>query len=138
MQYLLPKNNVLPKYLYYVVKYMHLEKYYSGATIPHIYYEDYKNEEFDYVPLNRQTQIIEILDNIENTIFMQKCQIEKFDKLIKARFIEMFGIYPANEKGWNDEKIKNIVSEVRYGSSRPTVEDSRYLLTAYKKGATVK
>ena len=37
MQYLLPKDNVLPKYLYYVVKYMHLEKYFTGATIPHIY-----------------------------------------------------------------------------------------------------
>ena len=36
MQYLLPKNNVLPEYLYYVVSYMHLEKYFTGATIPHI------------------------------------------------------------------------------------------------------
>lgn len=38
MQYLLPKENVLPEYLYYVVRYMHLEKYFTGATIPHIYY----------------------------------------------------------------------------------------------------
>ena len=36
MQYLLPKANILPEYLYYVVKHMHLEKYYTGATIPHI------------------------------------------------------------------------------------------------------
>lgn len=36
MQYLLPKNNVLPEYLYYVVRFMHLEKYFTGATIPHI------------------------------------------------------------------------------------------------------
>lgn len=27
MQYLLPKDNILPKYLFYVVKYMNLEKY---------------------------------------------------------------------------------------------------------------
>lgn len=38
MQYLLPKENVLPEYLCYVVKYMHLEKYFTGATIPHIYF----------------------------------------------------------------------------------------------------
>ena len=44
MQYLLPKNNVLPEYLYYVVRYMHLEKYFTGATIPHIYFKNYKNE----------------------------------------------------------------------------------------------
>ena len=43
MQYLIPKKNVLPEYLFYVVSYMHLEKYYTGATIPHIYFKDYKN-----------------------------------------------------------------------------------------------
>ena len=42
MQYLLPKENVLPEYLFYVVSYMHLEKYFTGATIPHIYFKDYK------------------------------------------------------------------------------------------------
>ena len=26
---------------------MHLEKYFTGATIPHIYFKDYKNEEFN-------------------------------------------------------------------------------------------
>lgn len=46
MQYLLPKENILPEYLYYVVSYMNLSKYYSGATIPHIYFKDYKNEKF--------------------------------------------------------------------------------------------
>ena len=30
MQYLLPKENVLPEYLRYVVQHMHLEKYFSG------------------------------------------------------------------------------------------------------------
>ena len=44
MQYLLPKDNVLPEYLCYVVRHMHLEKYFTGATIPHIYFRDYKNE----------------------------------------------------------------------------------------------
>ena len=43
MQYLLPKDNILPKYRFYVVKYMNLEKYFTGATIPHIYFKDYKN-----------------------------------------------------------------------------------------------
>ena len=33
MQYLIPKNCIESEYLYYVVKYMHLEKYFSGATM---------------------------------------------------------------------------------------------------------
>ena len=43
MQYLLPKENILPEYLCYVVRYMKLEKYFSGATIPHIYFKNYGN-----------------------------------------------------------------------------------------------
>ena len=44
MQCLLPKDGVLPEYLCYAVQHMGLEKYFSGSTIPHIYFKDYKNE----------------------------------------------------------------------------------------------
>ena len=45
--------------LYYVVKYMHLEKYFTGATIPHIYFKDYKNETFNSKRLSiRQKEIV--------------------------------------------------------------------------------
>ena len=64
MQYLIPKDNVLPEYLYYVVKAKHLEKYFSGATIPHIYFKDYKNEQFDLVSFEEQREIINRLKKI--------------------------------------------------------------------------
>ena len=91
MQYLLPKDNVLPKYLFYVVSYMHLEKYYTGATIPHIYFKDYKNEEFNLDLLERQAEIVEILEKCEKIIEKRKQEIQLLDQLIKARFVEMFG-----------------------------------------------
>lgn len=65
MQYLLPKDNILPAYLYYVIKARHLEKYFSGATIPHIYFKDYKNEQFDLVNFEKQKQIVHKLKVIE-------------------------------------------------------------------------
>ena len=91
MQYLLPKDNVLPKYLFYVVSYMHLEKYYTGATIPHIYFKDYKNEEFNLDLLERQAEIVEILEKCEKIIEKRKQEIQLLDDLIKARFVELFG-----------------------------------------------
>ena len=90
MQYLLPKDNVLPKYLYYVVGHMHLEKYFSGATIPHIYFKDYKSEEFNYDSLDKQKNIVEILGRCEKVISARKRELELLDSLIKARFVEMF------------------------------------------------
>ena len=91
MQYLLPKNNVIPKYLYYVIRYMHLEKYYTGATIPHIYYKDYKNEQFNLASLEKQERVVEVLEKCEKIINNRRSEIGKLDELIKARFVEMFG-----------------------------------------------
>ena len=91
MQYLIPKGNVMPEYLYYVVKHMRLQKYYTGATIPHIYFKDYQNEEFNLADSIKQREIVKVLKNVDNTIRYQEIEINKFDELIKARFIEMFG-----------------------------------------------
>lgn len=38
----------------------------------------------------------------------------------------MFGDPIVNEKHWNVKKVGDIVSEVRYGTSRPAVENGRY------------
>ena len=126
MQYLLPKKNVLPEYLCYVVRYMHLEKYFSGATIPHIYFRDYKSEEFNLVPVDYQEEIVATLGKIEAIVAARQRQLQKLDELVKARFVEMFGIYPANPKGWETGTIRDVVSDVRYGSSRPAVDGGKY------------
>lgn len=91
MQYLIPKDNILPEYLYYVVRYMHLEKYFTGATIPHIYFKDYKNEKFKFSSLEEQRKIVNILSKAEKIINLWQAELEKLDVLIKARFLEMFG-----------------------------------------------
>ena len=91
MQYLLPKGNILPEYLYYVVSYMHLEKYYTGTTIPHIYFKDYKNEKFNLDLIQNQKRIVDILGKCEMIIRLRTRELESLDNLIKARFVEMFG-----------------------------------------------
>ena len=91
MQYLLPKDNVLPEYLCYVVRHMHLEKYFTGATIPHIYFRDYKNEKFNLDSLDKQAKIVEVLKKAESVILKRRQQLTELDNLIKARFVEMFG-----------------------------------------------
>ena len=126
MQYLLPKDNVMPEYLYYVVRHMHLEKYFTGATIPHIYFRDYKNEKFNLDSLDKQAEIVKILEKTELVILKRRQQLAELDNLIKARFVEMFGIYPANPKGWETGTIRDVVSDVRYGSSRPAVDGGKY------------
>lgn len=98
MQYLIPKENVLPEYLFYVVSYMHLEKYFTGATIPHIYFKDYKNEEFNLDSIEKQAEIVDVLGRCQQVIEKRKQELTALDDLIKARFIEMFGDVQHEEK----------------------------------------
>ena len=110
MQYLLPKDNVLPEYLYYVVRHMHLEKYFTGATIPHIYFRDYKSEEFNLDSLDKQEEIVEILGMVESIIQKRKQQLAELDNLVKARFVEMFGDIIRNDKGWPQRVFSEIAT----------------------------
>lgn len=118
MQYLIPKDNVQPEYLYYVVKAKHLEKYLSGATIPHIYFKDYKNEQFDLVSFEKQRDIINRLKKIEIIIDSLSKILVLLDELVRARFVEMFGDPVDNPMNWKKKKLKDIVTEdctISYG-----------------------
>ena len=117
MQYLIPKDNVLPEYLYYVVKAKHLEKYFSGATIPHIYFKDYKNEQFDLVSFEEQRVIINRLKKIEIIIDNLSKNLLLLDELVRARFVEMFGDPVTNDMLWNTDVLKDICTKIGSGST---------------------
>ena len=109
MQYLLPKDNVLPEYLCYVVRYMHLEKYFTGATIPHIYFKDYKNEEFNLASLDRQREIVECLGKCEKVIASRQQELQLLDDFTKARFVGMFGDPIRNTQNRPTTEFINVV-----------------------------
>lgn len=82
-----------------------------------------------HVPLpsaDEQYAVVLMLDKITSIIVTRQKQLQKLDELVKARFVEMFGIYPANPKGWETGTIRDVVSDVRYGSSRPAVDGGKY------------
>lgn len=141
MQYLIPKENVIPEYLYYVVSYMHLEKYFTGATIPHIYYKDYKNEKFNLDPLDRQKTIVDTLGKCEAVIKARKRELELMDILIKARFVEMFGDPIINSFGIDTKSMTDVceIIDGDRGKNYPTADefsDEGYCLFLNAKNVT--
>lgn len=117
MQYLIPKKNVLPEYLFYVVSYMHLEKYYTGATIPHIYFKDYKNEEFNLDNIEKQLEIIDVLGRCKKVIEARKQELVELDSLTKARFVELFGDPVANPMHWPVKRLKELAIQINSGNT---------------------
>lgn len=78
------------------------------------------------ISLEKQLQYATVLEKVYGIIQARKLELQKLDVLIKARFIEMFGVYPDNPMGWEICTIRDIVKDVRYGSSRPAVDGGRY------------
>ena len=133
MQYLIPKKNVLPEYLFYVVSYMHLEKYYTGATIPHIYFKDYKNEEFNLDNIEKQLEIIEVLGRCKKVIEARKQELVKLDRLTKARFVEMFGTLDTPTQAFEKATLKELCNKItdgKHGGCKSEVGTERYFVGA--------
>lgn len=133
MQYLIPKKNVLPEYLFYVVSYMHLEKYYTGATIPHIYFKDYKNEEFNLDNIEKQLEIIEVLGRCKKVIEARKQELVELDRLTKARFVEMFGTLDIPTQAFEKATLKELCNKItdgKHGGCKSEVGTERYFVGA--------
>ena len=57
------------------------------------------------------------MDYLESIIRKRREQLLFLDKLIKARFVEMFGNPVANEKGWNVDLCKNLTTKIGSGAT---------------------
>ena len=109
------------RYLYYALR---------NVKIPDTGYNRHfkwlKEAQICYPSAERQSQIVSILDGISSIIGCYEQQLQKLDELVKARFVELFGAYPHNPMGWKTGTIRDVVTDVRYGSSRPAVDGGKY------------
>ena len=111
MQYILPNEGVNVHYLAFAMEHMNLAKYFSGATIPHIYFKDYGKEKLLERTEKEQKSIAEILSKMDSLISLRKQQLAKLDELVKARFVEMFGDPDQNPKGWPLVSVTEIIRD---------------------------
>lgn len=114
IQYIFPKENVDLKYLYYLIKYLDLGKSNTGATIPHIYFKDYKKRKVKVREYGEQKHIGQILELIDSHLSAYKTVLEQYDLLIKSRFVELFGDVVLNTLNWPLVKL-SAIAEYRIG-----------------------
>lgn len=121
---------VSKKYLYWYLNSQYFQRFISNVGSRAAQAGFNKNDlgaaQIPLVDKERQEEICEVLEKANKLISLRKQQLAKLDELIKARFVEMFGTFPANPFRWSTGKIQDVVSDVRYGSSRPAVEGGKY------------
>lgn len=113
-------------YFYYFMCNVDLQNYCESTTVPSVRKTRIAEIEIPLPPLAEQRRIAAVLDKVSGLIAKRWEQLRKLDELVKARFVEMFGDPVSNPKGWNKGTIRDVVSEVKYGTSRPAVDGGTY------------
>lgn len=132
MQYILPNEGVNVHYLAFAMEHMNLAKYFSGATIPHIYFKDYGKEKLLERTEKEQKSIAEILSKMDSLISLRKQQIAKLDELVKARFVEMFGNSKLNPNNFPCNSLSEYIVFLTSGSrgwSQYFTDSGEYFIT---------
>ena len=69
-----------------------------------------------YVPsINRQKEIVSVLDKVDAMLERYKTQFKRLDDLVKSRFVEMFGEPETNPYGWRKTTVGDVCSSVVRG-----------------------
>ena len=116
MQYIIPDDTVDISYLAYAMEHMNLSKYFTGATIPHIYFKDYQKEELPLPCLDEQRKIAAVLDKVSDLIAKRQQQLDKLNEIVKSRFIEMFGNPKSNPNSYPISQLSEHIKFLTSGS----------------------
>lgn len=116
LQALLPKDEVSCEYLYEVVRSLELGVGFTGSTIPHIYFKDYKNRTVVIYEKEQQTKITTLFTTLKNVVELHKCAISFYDELVKSRFMEMFGD-PVDGSDWERVSLGVLCNKLGSGAT---------------------
>ena len=91
-------STVSERYLYYALR--NCKPASSGTSIPQLTVPDIKKNEIELYSLSVQETIADKLDAVGRVIELRQQQLQKLDDLVKARFIELFGMPGTDAFGW--------------------------------------
>jgi type I restriction enzyme S subunit len=120
LQYILPNEGIDLDYLNYSLMSIDFKKYVAGAAIPHIYFKDYKNEPFLWMPLSEQQQIVSVLNEAFAAIAKAKANAEQNLKNAKELFESYLqGVFENKGEGWEEKTLGEVTIIQRGSSPRP-------------------
>ena len=101
----------------------------NGSSQPNLSAASVRQYEFDLPDKKTQMAIVDRLLIVKNIVEARKQQLAKLDELVKARFVELFGDYRINNKGFNCKKGSELF---KFSSGKFLPEEKRL-----KKGIPV-
>ena len=96
----------LTEYLAYAIqnKQKEMQNIANAPVVPILNKTQFSDIEISLPSIELQSQIVAKIGYIDKLISLRKQQLSKLDELVKSRFIEMFGDYRINNKGFECKK----------------------------------
>ncbi|NSI71366.1 restriction endonuclease subunit S [[Eubacterium] rectale] len=107
--------NIIPEYIFYLFKYKNWEECSNKAVMGKTLNKATLSEiEVEICSIEKQRQIVNILDKIMSAVDGRKQELQLLDELIKARFVEMFGDPVSNPYGYDKVALSDL-ADIKIG-----------------------
>ena len=103
-----------------------MDRHTHGATMKHINRAEFLNTPIHLPPLPEQKRIAAILDKADAIRRKRQQAVKLTEELLRSVFLDMFGDPVTNPKRWEKVTIRDLVSEVKYGTSEKASYEGKY------------
>ena len=131
---------VNPRYLLYAINNPSTKRFFDshlkGIGVPNLHLTHVRETPIPVPSMEKQHEIVDILDKLSDLIAMRKKQLQKLDDLVKSRFVELFGDPVTNPKGWDMPLIEDVVANeknaLKAGPFGSALKKEYYVSSGYK------
>ena len=110
-----------------------IKEYATGSVRDNLKLTDLGKFPINLRPVEEQCQIAATLDKIDDLIVKRRQQLDKLDKMVKARFVEMFGTLSHPSQKFKYDILKNLcrkITDGKHGGCTPQLGSGRYFVGA--------
>lgn len=109
---IIPNKEVNADYLQYYlsIELKNIEARTAFVTVKHLSAKELNALKLEIHSLKKQVEIAQKLKCIEKLMDEEQEQINKYDTLIKSKFVEMFGDLMLNSKQWKEVNISEVIN----------------------------
>lgn len=121
-------DSVDEEYLRFMLvgKLKEIERKTAFVTVKHLSAKELNKMKVELPSQSEQTKRANTLSVIEQIKRELNKELDNLNGLISSRFVEMFGDPKLNPNRWPVKKVGELVTDVRYGTSRAAVEGGKY------------
>ena len=121
-----PTAQIELMYLYFLLTFTKISSFDKGGGLPSLDLKKMSESIIPVPPLSEQQRIVDYLDSAFAKIDAMKANAEKALNEAKALFQASLKEMLEPKEGWEEKKLGDICSDIRYGTSTPSNENGEY------------